>query len=45
MIETHLYAAWIAAPFLVENAVFASTRVAVHDGDNQVALEVLQAGQ
>ena len=30
---THPYAVWIAAPFLVVNAVFASTRVAVHDGD------------
>jgi hypothetical protein len=42
---TYLYAAWITASFPVENAVFASTRVAVHDGDNHVALEVLEAGQ
>ena len=31
---TDLYAPWITASFLVEDAVFASARVAVHNGDN-----------
>ena len=31
---TDLYAPWIAASFLVEDAVFASARVAIHNGDN-----------
>ena len=31
---TDLYACLVAASLLMENAVFASARVAVHDGDN-----------
>jgi hypothetical protein len=31
---TDLYTPWIAASFLMEDAVFASARVAVHNGDN-----------
>ena len=38
---TDLYACLIAASLLVEDAVFTSARVAIHDGDNQVALEML----
>jgi len=31
---TNLYTAWVPAPSLVKDAVFAFTRVAIHDGDN-----------
>ena len=40
--ETHLDARRVAASFWVEVAALALVRVAVHDGDDQVTLEVLQ---
>ena len=39
--NTHLYAAVLATAFAVEDAAFAFRRIAVHDGDDQMALEVL----
>ena len=40
--ETYLDATRVPATFWVEVATLASVRVAVHDGDDQVTLEVLQ---
>ena len=39
--RTYLYAVVIAALFVVENAAFAFRRVAVHNGDDHMTLEVL----
>ena len=40
--KTHLDACRVAARFWVEIAALAMVRVAVHDGDDQVTLEVLE---
>ena len=38
----HLQAVYVTALFAVEIAALALVRVAVHDGDDQVTLEVLE---